>query len=356
MSLSAIRSAGMTTLRRIRAARGGAAVIVTYHRVHDFEIDPENIAVTTRHFEEHVSAFARRYTLMTVGEVLDHLRDRRPLPRNAVVITLDDGYVDCHAAVLPILRAHEARATSFVVADFVDSDRELWWDAIERVCLRPGTLPRTIGLRVHGAPFEFSLSPEACDLSAGTSRALADWDVTQPPRHERHNLYLELRKMLHPLDAPTRIAVLDELAEQTGTPTRARAAHRGVTTSELRELDSSGHFEIGAHTVSHQSLAHHSAAEQRAEIEGGKARLEELLGHAVSSFSYPYGSYDSFSAQTRLLVQQAGLGGACTTELGRRLPWGSVALTTDSFELPRTASWDTSAAQMTELIDKRLGL
>lgn len=346
----------MTTLRRIRAARGGAAVIVTYHRVRDFERDPENISVTTQHFEEHVSAFAKRYTLMTVGEVLDHLRSRSPLPRNAVAITVDDGYVDCHTVVLPILQAHEACATVFVVAEFVDSDSELWWDEIERVCLCPGTLPGAITLHHADTEFAFALSPQARELTAQRSSDLADWDVTQAPLHERHVLYLALRKILHPLDATARAAVLGELVEQAGVPTQARASNRGVTSDELRELDASGHIEIGAHTASHQPLAHLTVAEQREEIERGKARLQDLLGHDLTSFSYPYGSHDTFTPESKALVEQAGLLGACTTELGRRLPWGSVALSSDRFELPRTASWDTTATSMTALIDKRLGL
>jgi peptidoglycan/xylan/chitin deacetylase (PgdA/CDA1 family) len=67
---------------------------------------------------------------------------------------------------------------------------------------------------------------------------------------------------------------------------------------------------IGSHTVHHVNLADVSLPVALAEIEGGKAALEQLLGHPVLDFAYPYGGFDPAVEQ---LVLQAGFRDAVTT-------------------------------------------
>ena len=345
----------MTVLRRLRASRGGAAVIVTYHRMNESQLDPECIAVSSARFAEHVRAYAEHYTPMTVGDICAHLAEGRPLPRNAVAVTIDDGYVDCATVALPALQAAGVPATVFVVSGFVDSDAEMWWDQIERVCLQPGVLPPSISLSAAGVDFEYALD-DGLELGEQEAAGLADWNMTKPPTHPRQNLYLRLRSLLHDLQPEQRLALLAELRAQTGVPAEARPANRGLTAAEVRELDASGLVEIGAHTVTHPHLSTLTPEAQRAEILGGKAALEVLLGHDVVAFSYPYGDYGSFTDATSAIVRETGLLGACTTELGRSLPWGSVSLGSERYELPRTASANVPASEMVALIDKRLGI
>jgi peptidoglycan/xylan/chitin deacetylase (PgdA/CDA1 family) len=45
-----------------------------------------------------------------------------PPPRDAIVLTFDDGYEDAHSTVLPALRARGMRATFFLVTSFVGPD------------------------------------------------------------------------------------------------------------------------------------------------------------------------------------------------------------------------------------------
>ena len=59
-----------------------------------------------------------------------------------------------------------------------------------------------------------------------------------------------------------------------------------LSPEQMREMDASGCIEFGGHTANHITLD-----VVRREIRGNKARLEEVLGHPVSSFSYPCGRY-----------------------------------------------------------------
>jgi peptidoglycan/xylan/chitin deacetylase (PgdA/CDA1 family) len=61
-----------------------------------------------------------------------------------------------------------------------------------------------------------------------------------------------------------------------------------LSLDEILEMEASGmHF--GAHGATHVPLSDVSIEEARRELAGSKAQLEELLGHEIQSFAYPYG-------------------------------------------------------------------
>lgn len=67
-------------------------------------------------------------------------------------------------------------------------------------------------------------------------------------------------------------------------------------------LDQQG-MVIGSHADHHLDLTSLDYLEKFTEIEKGKVKLETLLGHAVDSFAYPYGKFDS---ETIVLLKKLG--------------------------------------------------
>ena len=101
-----------------------------------------------------------------------------------------------------------------------------------------------------------------------------------------------------------------------------------LSPAEIRALESSGRIEIGGHTLSHARLDELESSEQREEIKGNKQHLEDILGHPVISFAYPYGNVDD-SAKSE--VKAAGYRFAVATDSGPR------ALHKDPFQIRRIA-------------------
>ena len=64
-----------------------------------------------------------------------------------------------------------------------------------------------------------------------------------------------------------------------------------LTPAQMQEMDASGYVEFGGHTVRHITLTDVPPDVARSEIRDNKSRLEDILGHPVSSFSYPCGRY-----------------------------------------------------------------
>ena len=98
---------------------------------------------------------------------------------------------------------------------------------------------------------------------------------------------------------------------------------------DLRWMDAAG-FEIGSHSHSHPMCGRLSREELETELTLSKHRLEQELGHPVTSFSYPYGRRGAYSSETRAALERAGYQTAFTQE--------SVRPTTSSdlLSLPRT--------------------
>jgi peptidoglycan/xylan/chitin deacetylase (PgdA/CDA1 family) len=90
---------------------------------------------------------------------------------------------------------------------------------------------------------------------------------------------------------------------------------------QVRTLDGSGLITIAGHTINHRNLATLSEADQKFEIETGKAQLEAQLGHSVRHFAYPYGQYNGYTIK---IVQEAGYLTAVTTAPGIDQTLGSA--------------------------------
>ncbi len=66
-----------------------------------------------------------------------------------------------------------------------------------------------------------------------------------------------------------------------------------MSVAQIKELDASGLVTIGANTRHHPFLTRLSKAARTKEILGSKQDLEQMLGHPVTSFAYPYGAISS---------------------------------------------------------------
>ncbi|WP_186647704.1 polysaccharide deacetylase family protein [Fluviispira vulneris] len=75
------------------------------------------------------------------------------------------------------------------------------------------------------------------------------------------------------------------------------------TKEQLRRVSEMPFCEIGAHTKSHPILANQTIKVQRNELLFSKNYLEDLLGHRITSMTYPHGSYTN---ETINLVKECG--------------------------------------------------
>jgi peptidoglycan/xylan/chitin deacetylase (PgdA/CDA1 family) len=285
--------------------RPGVGIVLMYHRVAEPRDDPWGLCVSPCRFAEQMEALARGARTVPLAA----LPEAVAAGRAAVAVTFDDGYADNLSAALPVLERHGIPATVFLATGWVGRPREFWWD--ELLWLVSAAPPRAgpVGLTLDGAP---------CDWDGAAGR---EW------------LYRALWRRLRSLPYAEQQAALDALAAWAGLPRVVRPSHRPLSADEAARLAASPLVEVGAHTVTHPPLAELPAARRAVEIAESQAACEAVAGRPVTSFAYPYGSYDAQSLET---VRTAGFARGCTT-VGGAVTRGAAPLA-----LPRVAvgDWD----------------
>ncbi len=311
-----VRLHGLRSMRRLvhrlRSSFAPSPLILMYHRVVSLPTDPNLLAVTPRHFAEHLALLRDRYRVVPLRRLAEAVGDWWAV-RSMVAITLDDGYADNLHHAKPLLEQHGLPATVFVSTGQLGSRSEPWWDELERLLLQPGRLPSVLRLKVDGHSYESELGSAVTYVEEAFERHRG-WHVEQPnDPTPRQRLFRSLYHQLHATQPRERERLLQELRAWAGTEREGRPSHRMLTAEELVELDRAELIEIGAHTVSHPVLANLPALEQQQEIQESKHQLEQVLRHPVTSFAYPHGAG---TPETITLVRDAGFERACCSDPG----------------------------------------
>ena len=153
------RTGIIPVMAALRNTRGSTVRVLAYHRIlprtdeDAFPSDLELVSAWSEEFEWQMRHVASRYDVMAARDLVDCLDSGRSVPRRALVVTFDDGFVDNHAHAFPVLRGLSLPATLFVSTAYVDSGRRFWFEAIaSMVCntrrdrCAPPTMPEPLSI------------------------------------------------------------------------------------------------------------------------------------------------------------------------------------------------------------------
>lgn len=94
----------------------------------------QSLNITPYTFEEQIKTFKDNgYTFLTAGEVGDIIDGKKRLPKNPVVITFDDGYRDFYTDAFPILRKYQAKATAYIIPNFLNRPNYMFSSQVEEI-------------------------------------------------------------------------------------------------------------------------------------------------------------------------------------------------------------------------------
>jgi peptidoglycan/xylan/chitin deacetylase (PgdA/CDA1 family) len=267
---------GLAVLRRLRPGLR----IVTYHRFPADSLDG---------LEQQCRHLRRYYFPVSMAQVAESFETGRPLPPNAIAITVDDGYRDFERAA-PIFRAAEISATVFLVTGFLDRKLWLWWDPLDYALRHT----RSSDVRADGQMFPIA-TPEQRTVAFDSIVARAK----SIPNSQR-------------------IQFIDDLVQQLQVvlPEQPPADYAALGWDQVRELRRHG-FEFGAHSATHPILSRLSTSDElEREIVESRDRIAQELGEPVRHFCYPNGQPEDWNENTVKAVSSAGFATASTTVKG----------------------------------------
>ena len=254
----------------------GKVLVLLYHRVRDYTDDPQLLSVKVDNFSEQINWLTMNYNVVSFDA------DWNNIDGDAVCITFDDGYKDNILYAAPILEGNNASATIFVSTGNVDTDRELWWDELERNLLIPRNCPK-----------EFVLEDD-----------LFYYHFATRDKEQRLETYKSLHWLMKDFVAvDKRDKWLGVLRAWNGISENGREENVLCSSKELKTVNNEI-IHIGAHTVNHPRLSILNKEEQFEEISKSKEKLEQLLGYEVTTFSYPFGGKMDYTTESVNICKQ----------------------------------------------------
>lgn len=264
--------------------------ILTYHRVLPDALFKgylfPSLAVSESMFERQMAVLAARCSVVTIEEGLREIESGRSQKKPLVAVTFDDGYADNILVAAPIMGKHGIRATFFVVAGFVGTDAELWYDIAARKWEAASVSHLTVAVSQAGAKVSWK---------GGEKPSLPTWMA-----------------LLKSVDPELRDQIVMALPDPGPVGPRQHL-DRLMSQDELRQLKGAGH-EVASHSMSHPLLPQLEPQALEAELVHSRRLLELWLQGEVRGFSYPNGDYDD---RVKEAVVRAGCTYACTSRHGR---------------------------------------
>jgi len=276
LSKKALYASGLLGLyHRIRNA--DTLTVVMFHRVlppddpRFASCDPD-YPLTTEVFGQCLAFFDRHYSVVAEADVLASRAEGRPLPRNALLVTFDDGWSDNADHALPMMRESGFPGLLFVVSDAIDRRQPFVQEGIVAAWRR-------------GALTVSGLSRAVDSIAAPSEpRAAIDDESIDALRTEIARF--------EALDAASCAAVSSLLGAALDDGMRHM-----VDVNDLRRLQAGG-IALGLHGKTHARMTRVDDLE--AELGGARQALMERLGPAApaaSSMSFPHGAHDDAIAR-----------------------------------------------------------
>ncbi len=264
------------------------ALVLMGHDVHDEARSTRDagLSASPALLAEVIEALrSRGYRFLGLRDWLDQ-RAREQV----ALLTFDDGYARLRSRALPVLRELRVPALVFLIASSLRQAHDpfpLWlFELRDRALLQPAKSSEELEARP-----ELQLVVQRA--GAQSLAAL----LTGP----ENRVYRAFRRALS-ADSLDRLGAA--LAAQ------GSVARSVLESEEIRELQGSGWFELGAHSMRHHPLTQLPAAQVREEVEGSLQALSEWTGLPTRelAFSYPYGAATPSACRSVARRAAAGFG------------------------------------------------
>jgi peptidoglycan/xylan/chitin deacetylase (PgdA/CDA1 family) len=252
-------------LQTVGRALPSSVAILRYHSVQKNPYDCANtigydITHSADELDAHMRLVRERFVPITLDDILQCVEHQQALPRRAVAVTFDDGYLDNYEVAAPILARYGVRAAFYVSVGWINSSAVPWFCRLRHgmfsTRMQQWDGGRNIGIQ--------KLNNERDRTKAFLAGCYACATLTGDDQE------LFLRSMETQLEV-----------EEIGAGRRLM-----MNWDELRQLQGAGHI-VGSHTVTHPNVAQIDEELVFREMSDAKTTLEENLGRTIEHFSYP---------------------------------------------------------------------
>jgi peptidoglycan/xylan/chitin deacetylase (PgdA/CDA1 family) len=280
--------------------------ILMYHRILDENDDEREyiqpgLFVSRRIFDKQVEFLSKKHNIISLAELVEHLKRNQSSHLKGIAITFDDGWSDNYQYAFPILRKFKAPATIFLTTDFIDTKKTFWFADISMILAKR----KITADRLSGILKKVLANTEYLSLFRYLDSAGTGSDFIEPDKFINR---------LKRIDFKTIDNIIGKLIKECDFISAGRVANsQNLTWDEVIEMYRNG-IAFGSHGCSHRILPGLTDTEIGVELVESKRIIEDKLGSEIDSFAYPNGDYDD---RIKDFVKNGGYACAFTTRGGK---------------------------------------
>jgi peptidoglycan/xylan/chitin deacetylase (PgdA/CDA1 family) len=286
----------MKLLTRVRQEH--PCIILLYHRIIDDNSKYLNKGAVVHHpikdFKKEIRYLKRNFQLLSMDEIVNHIRSGEGFRRPSIAITFDDGFLDNYTLAYPVLKKHGIPATIYLTTSLVGTMDTIWTEKIGLAFLE-----------TKKDYFNFStiLGDKMVPIKTKKEKEQANSEVPKAfklrPDDERRKLIQQLFEKL-------------EVNETSGKHFGERMM---LNWDEVREMRKDG-ITIGSHSHTHPILSRMPIQKAKDEILNSKKVVEKNVDIEVKHFSFPNGREEDFSRELRDYCREIGFESTCSVIYG----------------------------------------
>lgn len=265
----------------------GHGAIIMYHRV--LPVDKINqdydlgLAVTLSNFENQIKFLKNNYTLVSMDDFIEKLKNRK---KNEfyVTVTFDDGYKDNLDYALPVLKKNNIPATLYITTRFLEKYVWLWWYELKEII----NVNKSLNFEYKNKKHFYSMHN----------------------KKQKNKTFYILRKLFLNQSINEQLNLLEIISQ---SKERKNYSKIFLNANDLKFLNKEPLISLGSHTHNHPNLKNLKKEEKIFDIEKANQILEKLLNKKIKHFAYPYGGKNEASKNEYEVAQNLKLNSAVTT-------------------------------------------
>lgn len=263
--------------------------IVMYHYTRDLVNSryPEIKGLDVPLFKKQLDFFAQKFNVVTMEQVLEAVYGGGHLPKNAMLLTFDDGYIDNYTVAMPLLSERGMQGSFFIPGKTIAENVLLDVNKIHFIlassnpdCLMQDLLKKMDYYR--GKEFDYPGNSELMEQYAVAGR----WDPKE---------IIFIKRMLQTvLPEALRNKISTELFEQyVGLPEDKFARELYMNHDQIGYMKRNGMY-IGFHGYDHYWMANLTEDELKDDMDKGLSVIGQYMDMDCWVINYPYGNYSEF--------------------------------------------------------------
>jgi len=258
--------------------------ILMYHGVDNyqtnFNLDDPSLVTPIKNFEKQIKYLNEHYNIISLHDLVNHIKKEIPFPKSSAVITFDDGLKNNFVNAFSILRKYDITATVFLITDYIDTLKISWLNKFYYII-------KKISLNKFAKEFNRKFPVYSILIRKVNKKDLIE--------------YIKFL-LKYKVDDGVREKFIQDLYDKFKIRINKKTIKDlYLSWEEIKKMNKLG-ISFGSHTCTHPALSTLNHKKVKKEIINSKRKIETKLHKQINLFAYPYGNKDSFNLNIKQIL------------------------------------------------------